>query len=409
MSKAHRCIPCEDGRKLLVAALILRVGWALASHRFWGYRDDGAYDDGVYLDMARAFLSGGAVHATHPPGYPLFLAVFLSLGEAGISLARWAQIFLSAAIAPLVYRLSLSLETSRRSALIAGALICLNPMLVYFGLRMMSEVLFIFLLLGFFLAWQSAWRSGDVRMAAVAGLVGGVATLTRGVMMPFGGVLALTAWLARRQQPRWAALVAFCGLAWAGAVAPWTLRNWTVHRRFIPVSVQGGWNLYEGQTVDPEEIRFKRASAMGDEVRAKGLTDVFAVDAYFGAKAKAWISENPAQFARLCAVKAARFWRPAPEAPHGGAARFAVGAYSILLFSAAALGLFGTRRHPGASFLLAWIVFLNILHCVFVSDLRYRLPVEPMLAIFAGLGLGALFTGFENPRANAESSSARRR
>jgi 4-amino-4-deoxy-L-arabinose transferase-like glycosyltransferase len=389
MSGDNRCQPCEDGRKLLLAALALRIVWALASGRFWGYREDGLYDDGVFLTMARAFLGGGGLGFQHPPVYPLFLAAFLKFGDWGVSLARWVQIFLSAAAAPLAYRISMALKPSRGAALIAGAFVVVNPMLIYFSARMMSEVPFVALFLGFLLAWLTAWRSGRLGPAALSGVLGGLAALTRGVILPFGGVLALVALIRRREQPKWAALVAACGLCWAGTVAPWTARNWVVYHHFVPISIQGGWNLYEGQTVDPEQIRYGRPAAMGIEANSLGLTDPIAVDAYFGAKAKAFMRDHTGEFLRLCAIKAARFWRLAPEAPHGLASRLAAGALALVLFAAALLGLRKAAPLPGAWFLLSWILFVNLLHSVFVCDMRYRLPVEPVLAVIAGIGLAA--------------------
>jgi 4-amino-4-deoxy-L-arabinose transferase-like glycosyltransferase len=387
-----RCIPCEDGRKLLLAALAVRVLWAVVSHRFWGYHDDGLYDDGVYLEMARAWLGQGALNAAHPPGYSLFLAPFLALGgDLGVSLARWVQLLVSALTSVLTYRLALNLRLSRAAALCAGAAVALDPMLIYFSARIMSESLFVALVAGFLLAWLYAWQSGRARDAALAGVLGGAAALTRGVILPFGGVLALVALWRRREQPRWAALVAVCGLCWAGVMAPWTARNWFAYRRFVPVSVQGGWNFYEGLTVDPDQVRHARAEAMGAEAARLGLTDAFSKDAYFAAKAKEWIRENPGAFLRLCAVKAARFWRLAPEPPHGLASRLAAGAFSLALFAFALLGVRAALRAPGAWFLFAWIAFLNLLHAVFASNMRYRLPLAPVLAALAGAGLAALF------------------
>ncbi len=383
-----RCVPCEDGRRLLIAALVLRVLWALAARKFWGYKDDGLYDDGAYLEMARAFLGGGAVLATHPPGYPLFLAPFLALGgDLGVSLARWAQMLLSGVTAVLAYRLTLRLKLSRAAALTAGAFVVLSPMLTYFSARMMSETLFTALATGSLLAWLHAWESGRAREAALSGLLGAAASLTRGVFLPYGGALALVALWKRRQQPRWAALVAVCGLSWAAAMAPWTARNWRVYHRFVPVSVQGGWNFYEGMTTDLVQIRGARADAMGREADALGLKDPFSRDAHFAAKAEAWIAAHPLGFLRICAVKAVRFWRPAPEPPHGLLVRLGAGLFALVLFAGALLGLRAAAAAPGGWFLLAWIAQLNLLHAVFASNMRYRLPLEPVLAVLAGLGL----------------------
>lgn len=382
-----RDVHAKDAYRLLVAALALRVAWGLMSHQFWGYHEDNSYDDGAYLGMARNILARSPLIATHPPGYPAFLAPFLALGDWGVSLARWVQMLLSAAAAPLTYRLSLALSPSRTAALIAGVFVAVNPMLVYFSARMMSEVLFVFLLLAFLLAWLEAWRSGRLVLAAFAGIFGGAAALTRGVILPFGGVLALVALWNRREQARWAALVVVCGLCWTATVAPWTARNWRAYHHFVPISVQGGWNFYEGQTVDPDEIRFKRSAAMGLESRELGLTDPLVRDEYFAAKAKAWIAENPLEFLRLCTIKAFRFWRLAPEAPHGVLSRLSAGFLTLVLFLAALLGLRATAALPGSWFLFSWMLFLTLMHSMFVCVLRYRLPLEPVLAVLAGIGL----------------------
>lgn len=390
VSQKNRCLPCEDGRILLVGAFVLRLAWAWWCGRLIGYHDDGAYDDGMFLDMARAFVSGGHLYETRAPGYPLFLAPFLTLG--GHTLAKFAQLLVAAALAPLTYRLALALRRERGEALIAGGLVALSPMLIYFSARFMSESWFVALSTSFLLAWLYAWQSGSARAAALAGVLGGAATLARGVILPFGGVLALVALLRRKEQPRWIALVALCGLAWAGVVAPWTARNWRAYGRFVPVSVQGGWNFYEGLTVDPDEIRYKRADAMGAEARALGIAgDPFAMDAHFGAKAKAWIRENPGAFLRLCLTKFVRFWRLAPEPPHGRVVRWGAGLFSIILLGGALLGLrAGVLSAPGAWFPAAFIVHLALLHSVFASNLRYRLPLEPIFAVLAGVGLFAL-------------------
>lgn len=378
----------EDGRRLMIGALLLRVIWALWVGKLWGYHDDGFYDDGVFLDMARSVLSPNV--PTHPPGYPLFLAPFVAWGDIGVSAARWLQMLISAATSVLAYRLALSLRLSRRAALLTGALVAVNPMLVYFSVRMMSESLFAALLLGFLLAWVHAWGSGSAKAATLAGVLGGAASLTRGVMLPFGGVLALVALWRRREQARWAGLVAACGLAWAGLMAPWTARNWRLHQRFIPVSVQGGWNFWEGLSDDAAEVG-RRPFEMAGEVRRLGLSGTIAIDAHFAAKAKAWILENPGAFARICALKALQFWRPAPLPPHSLLARLAAAACAVVLLSGAVLGLaFGAAAAPGAWFLLGWVGHLTLLHSLFASNMRYRLPLEPVLAVFAGAGLAAL-------------------
>ncbi|MDX6770692.1 MAG: glycosyltransferase family 39 protein [Elusimicrobiota bacterium] len=389
MASAERCEPCEDGRRLLAAALLVRVVWAVLKGQFWGYHDDGLFDDGAYIKMGRALLGDGPLSMTHPPGYAAFLAPFLALGEWGVSLARWAQFVVSALIPVLAYRLALALNRTRAEALAAGVFLVFDPMLVYFTSRIMSEASFTALAAAFLLAWLHAWRSGSVKAAALAGALGAAASLTRGVMLPYGGLLALVALLRRKEQPAWARLVLACGVVWTLGVGAWTARNWRAYGRFVPISVQGGWNFYEGLATDYGEIAV-RPVRMGEEAKALGLTTPFELDAHFGAKAKAFIRESPGEFVRICAVKAARFWRLAPEAPHALSTRLAAGAFSAVFFGFALYGLtLGAARAPGAWFLIAWCLHLNLLHAVFAASLRYRLPVLPAVAVFAGAGLAA--------------------
>lgn len=386
MGSAERCQPCEDGRRLLLGALALRALWAAYKGQLLGYRDDGLFDDGVYLAMARDLLAGRPLLITHPPGYPAFLAPFLWLGEHGLTLARWAQLLAASLIPVLGYRLALMLERSRAEALAAGVFLALDPMLIYFSSRFMSESLFTALAAGFLVAWLSAWRSGRTGDAALAGALAVAATLTRGVMLPFGGALALVALWKRREQARWGRLVLACGLAWGAGVGVWTARNWRVHHRFIPVSYQGGLNFYEGLATDYGEIA-RRPIEMGEEAARLGLDDVFERGRHFSDKAKAFVRENPAGFARICAVKFFRFWRLAPEAPHRLPVRAASAVAAALLFGFALYGLTrGAAALPGAWFLLAWCLQLNVLHAVFAANLRYRLPVLPAVAVFAGIG-----------------------
>jgi hypothetical protein len=62
----------------------------------------------------------------------------------------------------------------------------------------------------------------------------------------------------------------------------------------------------------------------------------------------------------------------------------------LILFGAALIGARKVITVPGTWFVVAWIVHLNIIHAVFASNLRYRLPIEPMLALFSGAGLSML-------------------
>ncbi|MDD5656715.1 MAG: glycosyltransferase family 39 protein, partial [Elusimicrobia bacterium] len=389
-----RVNPAADRRwpsaaALFGGALLLRLTALVVLRRVLGAGYEGYYDDGIYVDLARAWagLPGAADGLAHPPGYPVFLAPFCLLGAHGQAAALAAQCVLSAALAPLTFLLALRLGLSRRASLWGGVFCALNPMLIYFSTRVMTEILFVFLVMVFFLLWIRAWQEAALPLAAAAGLAAGLGSLTRGTLLPFGGLLAAAAFCRRKQRPEWLALVAVCGLVWALTMAPWTIRNAARYHRFVPVSVQGGWNFYEGLTADLAEIERGRPAAMGEEAAALGLRDPFAADAYFGAKARAWVAGHPGEFLILAARKAARFWRPWLYPPHARLARWAAGIFYGLFFGLVLIGLLrGAGRQPDWIFIYAWCLHLTLLHSVFASNLRYRLPLEPLAAILAGAG-----------------------
>ena len=176
-------------------------------------------------------------------------------------------------------------------------------------------------------------------------------------------------------------------------MAPWTIRNWVRFGRLVPISQQGGWNFYEGLTLNLDDILWKRSAAMTQEARERGLQNVFETDAYFARKAKRWVREHPAAFLDLVARKALKFWRLAPYPPHPAWVRWGTGVFNLGFFALALLGLSrGLAGRPGFVFVLGFAVYLTLLHSLFASDLRYRLPLEPFIAIAAGAGTAGLLS-----------------
>ncbi len=390
--------------RLWGAAFLIRVLAALAGGRLIGYAGDGLYDDGVFLKIAQSFIGRDPmVVVTHPPGYSLLLAPFLLLpGAAGYTLARLMMLALGAAVAPLTVVLAESLGVADEGALVAGALAAASPLLVYFSTRFMSEIPFTVFVILFFLVWLGAWRRTDFKRAALAGVLGGAASLVRTVFMPFGGALALTALIKSRKQPRWFALSLTCGLAWAATIAPWTIRNWARFHRFVPISVQGGWNFYEGMVVSEEDAA-QRPFEMTREAQAHNVTGVFEANDYFAAKAKSEIAQDPAGFAWLCARKAFKFWRVLPYYPRALSARLVIGLFTLLTFALAVIGLFGLPAREGWAFVIAWTIFMTVMHALFASALRYRLPLEPFIFAAAGCGVAGLL----GARVKSNASSRR--
>lgn len=133
---------------LFVLALLLRsAAVALHAHQGWQLQ----YDPGMYLTLARN-LGHGVYSMFHPlaipdtikmPGYP----VLLWLLNANVGAVLMLQVLLSSLKVPLVFLLARRTGLGTGTALLAAALMALEPVDILLSAQLLSETLFTLLLL----------------------------------------------------------------------------------------------------------------------------------------------------------------------------------------------------------------------------------------------------------------------
>ena len=211
-------------------------------------------DDGMYAVLARSLAEGkgyrfinlpGAPSGTHfPPVYPLLLALVWKIFPAfpqNVLVFKGLNAVLNAVAAVLAFRfgervLALPRWAAALTALLAGVAI---PSLLLAGM-VMSEPLFLVLLLAALPLAERVRTHPTVARALGVGAMGGLLMLTRSIGIAFvvGSIVALL--LARRW--RHAALVAAAAAAF---VAPWQL--WVArHDDELPMVLRGKYGSYAG-------------------------------------------------------------------------------------------------------------------------------------------------------------------
>lgn len=221
-------------RAILVCAFVLRV--TIFAAALWcadDYTVFYAKDSATYLQPAKELLATGRFSSEHlpeimrTPGYPLFLTIGLKLGQVEL-VTILLQILLGCWTCYLVYATARHVFSQERSALYAALLFSVEPLSILYSCLLLSDTLFVFLLVASLNRLIGAWQGGRTVLwfgAAVA-LAGAVYTRPVGYFLPLVLTLILLLWAIVNQERKllWQT-AAFCLLT-ISLLGLWQVRNW---------------------------------------------------------------------------------------------------------------------------------------------------------------------------------------
>jgi hypothetical protein len=404
---------------LFAVALFLRAGYAtVTSGPGTTPYSDPAHYDMIAWNLARGDgHSLGAPGATRPTAYrPPLVPWITSLVYRTVGHRYDVAVLVQSAIGALVPLLIVALGAALFGAgvgWVAGWLTAVNPLIVFFSGHLLTENAFTALMLLGLLCSASWVKAPRPRTALAAGIVWGLAALTRPLALPLPAIAAAWAWvplglaIGARGRTRQVALL-LLGLVLA--VGPWTLRNAIVFDAFVPVSTNSGRVLLEGynpRSWDDPALRGGGAIDVTAEPYATliGLPEVEA-DRKARAEAMRFALARADELPRMALAKLARFWRLSAEGGGTGtwqredsvlarlAARFdPVLICSIIVFPFALWGAFRILRGPhgwSRSLPLAVMLYFSLLAMVFWGGLRPRAPIEPLIMLVAAVGFDDL-------------------
>jgi len=276
---------------------------------------------------------------------------------------------------------------SPRVGLFAAAVAAVYPEMVWFSVHFWSETVFLALLWWGMERLLAAGDSPRLRTAVAAGLLWGVAVLTRETVFYFLPLAAV--WLGTREGGALRAGAAFL-LSALLVVAPWTYRNWRVFHAFVPVSTSGGQNLFQGNTAIPRDETYEMVKAV------QGRIEQYRYALRMGLQAIRdrqpwWIFEKlrdemprfwEADSLVLVHIKRGAYGAVPPAA--AVAVALVVLAPYLAVLALFAIGLTRLRRDRAHVLLIAFLAYYNLLPVVTHGFARYRLPVMPVVFLVAG-------------------------
>ena len=404
------------------------------------------------------------------PLYPYFLGLLYKLLGANLPVVRIVQSAIGSAGCGLTYllarRLAAKLQTpnpkprvpnrnsSLRSSLftlhssdavpvVAGLVMAVYPLAIWFDGELLLEGLLTFLvLLGFVLLMRS--RVED-RQWWLPGIVFGLATLARPNVLAFLAVLPVWLFLeygGRRENPQitqigrkrngrntvWTKLLLVWGAA-ALVILPVTIRNYVVSREVVPIAWQAGTNFYIGNSPESDGVTAivpgTRASWWGGYDDVKRLAEEAAgrplrgaeIDRYWMARGLEFWRKQPGKALGLLLRKTFLWFagfevgndRDLYAVKHYSFinyllfdSRFLKFPFGILLPLALAGVWFARRRWRRLMPLYLFVGAYSLSFIAFFVTSRYRMPMIPIVAILAATGL----VGLIGPMASRERAIA---
>ncbi len=383
-------------------------------------------DPDAYWRYARQlwFQASYGGSAFRPPLYPALLAPCWAFGPYRWLGAAVLHAILGAVAAGAAAALSGRLTACPRAAWLTGTVVALDPLLLYWSGKAMSETAAT-ALASLAMAWL-ALAGGKGAMPAVAGAAAGVAALCRPELG--AGLAVASGWYAftepASRRGRAVGLVLF---GMASVLSPWTLRNARLSGHFVPLTTHGGYTALLGNNPQwysilqkcgvnayyrDEELRSwqrqLRQQFVGwlqqrrHQPRSRLEREVY-YDRYCYSRAFETILSDSRGFLRAVFQRLWALWKPMPSDRYAVAARVACGIWYVALYVAVAVGTVRLSR-TGARHVRRWLLAAALLaatitgvHVLYWCDMRMRSPLIPALAVLAAgccpglrpVGLGA--------------------
>jgi 4-amino-4-deoxy-L-arabinose transferase-like glycosyltransferase len=386
-----------------------KLAIALATHHRYGDRESHLKDP-LHWPPGAPFMFAVARQVHPEPGHELLY---------DIRPAYWAQALVGTAAILVAFLLAAGIA-GPVAGLIAAFALAVNPGSVLATGDMLSEPLGALLLALGLLALAGGLRRGGAWRHVLAGVLLGLAILTRAdylLLVPLLALLALVVGWRRAGRARTgAALGAALVAGGLVPVAPWTIYASGRADAFVPVTQGGAAALFVGTYLPGGGTTVGMKHALGDETRAYNpkLHRVFDYELEAGSVLNAVAARHrgisrdaalrteslhnlrhyalgdPLGFARMMLEKVGRMWK---RYSRGGArptlTSLLVLHLAIVVFSALALlaGMASRgRRDPLLVALALTVLYGTGLHTLVVSQPRYALPLMPLLAAAGAAG-----------------------
>jgi len=336
----------------------------------------------------------GKPTAYREPVYPYFLAIIYSIfGLSNYTAVRVVQIFISSLTCVIIFLLAKDLF-DKKVALLSSFISCFWPHFVYYSTTILRETLFCFLLVLCVYFLNKVYQQKEFKSvnSIIAGIMCGLCCLMNSTALLFVFLSFVVLSLTKKFRQVLVIFVLFVSL-----YSLWVVRNYIVFNEFVLGSTVGGMTIYGASVGDyrifgtPQEKEFWEK----DEVMKKAATmDELQANKYFMQEAKKVILSNPKEFFIRCIKRFLKLYRIYPHRGKGYVHSeklmilVSVFSYGILLPFFVYSFFINLSSFKKYIFLYLPILIFSFVYTLIWAVIRYRLPLEPYIIIFASYILG---------------------
>ena len=358
-----------------------------------------AYLGGAHMIHEGEGFSDRTFPVFTPPLYALLIAGSLSIFGDDQFPMKITQMIADSLTTVVVYFIVLEIFTAM-TALLSGMILSIYPFSIYATLYIGAEAFFSFFLSVFVLLVLYALKYGKWIYSLGAGLVLGLATLTRGTTQMLPIIMPFAMLVSPERRQRWWLHCAIVVVACVLVILPWSIRNYLILHEVIPVaSVAGGnflygsseqfWTIKEREQELPRALEHLKAQGVIEDPQARYSpveADRYALMAGLE-NYRLRFRTDPASFVPFGVKKFIHLW----YATESGSNHGIILAINLPLYLTAIGGIILSvqARNRYAYLLLGLLVYFVVLHLAVVPTFRYMLPVMPYVIAFASLGLSA--------------------
>ena len=271
-------------------------------------------------------------------------------------------------------------------------------LLIYSANTFFPTALFILLLsLAIWLLFKLKQKAGTL-WSALLGVIFGLGILTVPAILAFIPVALV--WLFFVVDKKGGKFICNAGIiivAMGLVLSPWLIRNKKAFNKFPLIATNGGYNFWMGNNPAAKASTGNGIHIPGDLdqqlSQAKSETEK---ERFYYQDAFQFIKKNPSRFIQLTVLKALNLWRfyPTPDTGYkilpSLSKILSVMTYTpVFLLAVFGFILAWTQKKEIILFLLLFIS-LTATYALFITKVRFRLPLDPYLIVLASYAIAKL-------------------